>query len=326
MKNVTFVKHKAAHGKVVFVDGVGHSGKTLLSPILSTYKKVEIPRFHTIFDHLAVLFSCGKISQDAVVAILKNTLDESLCDLMIGRNVNFRPTDMSSAFLGGNFRKYVNRLFEADGDSIIDRIMNISPIYQVQTHEVLGYPAPFFAAFGSDLRFVEVIRHPTDLIMSWIKRGWGGARFTDDARSFILSFDYFGQQLPYYAYSFRDDYFAMGELERVLNCINSCVASVYRGYDSLSSVQKNQVLLVNFDSLALDTHGALLRVSKFLDIEKGENYDLALREQNVPRQESRARDDNTKSILEQLPINARKLFSQMLEDFERFSGRPEVFN
>lgn len=318
MDSVSFAKHRTLFGKVVLVDGVGHSGKLLLGPLLSTYERVELTCYETVFDHVAVLYHYKKITLDAAITLLRERLDELLYNLMIGRNVNFRPSDNSSAFGGGKADVYIKRLLSPDGDDVVKLMLSEPPICQIQTHELLGFIEPFLAAFGTSLYVVEMLRHPADVVASWLKRGWGGSRFTDDPRSFILSFDYNGKQLPYYAYSFRERYDAMGELERVIHCIYSCMRKIWDTYHNLSDEHKSQVVFSKFDMLAMQTTDELERLASFLRIEKGPSLERVLKEQNCPREiDLNEREKNVSEMLRASSKASQEMLLEMIADYEK---------
>lgn len=318
MDSISFVKHRILFDKVVLVDGVAHSGKLLLGPLLSTYERVELSCLESVFDHVAVLYHYKKMTLDAAITLLRERLDELLYNLMIGRNVNFRPSDNSSVFGGGKADVYIKRLLSSDGDDVVKLILREPPICQIHTHEILGFIEPFLAAFGASLYVVEMLRHPADVVASWLKRGWGGSRFTDDPRSFILSFDFNGTQLPYYAYSFREQYAVMGALDRVIHCIYYCMRNSWNTYHSLSSEHKSQIVFSNFDTLSTETTDELDRLASFLQIMRGPSLERVLQEQKCPREiDLKERDRNTSQILRDASEVSRKLLLEMIEDYDR---------
>lgn len=316
-KSIKFDKLNHLFQKVVFVDGIAHSGKILIGPILSTYKNVELQRFDTVLEHIAVLYHYNKISLDGAVTLMRNYVDESFYDSMIGRNINFRPTDLSSVFFGKNQRKYIERLFKEEGDVVTERIKNEKPIFQTLTHEILGFINPAFEAFGDNLYILEVIRHPVDVINSWINRGWGNDRFLSDPRSFIISLDYEGNQIPYYAYGCRETFVNMTPQERVTNCIYSCFSQSRKTYKSLSAKRKKHILFINFDDLAENTFKELNRIKDFLDIEEGGSLNEVIAQQGCPRKiDMKLRAKKSEEYFKHFSKPEKSMLNSMIKEYE----------
>ena len=64
------------------------------------------------YEQLATLHYLEKISEDSISAILKTRSDELIYNLFIGRNVNFRKTDMTSPYANFMEERYIKRLEE----------------------------------------------------------------------------------------------------------------------------------------------------------------------------------------------------------------------
>ena len=97
MKNV-FTRKEALINKVVFTAGQPGCGKTLFTSLISTLKRVEIFNFSPEIENICALNYLNKIDKDAVISLLKIQMDLDLYELMMSRRLNFRPTDLSSAF------------------------------------------------------------------------------------------------------------------------------------------------------------------------------------------------------------------------------------
>lgn len=319
MESIQFAKHKLLFNKVVFVDGTAHVGKMMLGPILSTYRGVEMQRLDTVFEQIAVLHHYGKISMDGAVTLMREYLDETLYNLTIGRNINFRSTDLSSVFFGRNQQRYLTRMFGGEGDPIVEEIARTQPVYQNLTHEILGFIEPCFEAFGDAFRVIEVVRHPADLVTCWMKRGWGDGRLHEDPRSFVITFDHHGTQLPYYAFPFRDRYLDMEPTERVIHCIHSCNERIAMTYRALSPERKQRVLFTRFEDLVTKPTAELARLQAFVGVEPGPQLQAVVKEQGIPRVlEVGARDAGVREWLANTPASARLLLDQMIADYEKF--------
>ena len=63
---------------VVFVDGLGGCGKTMFSPILSTFDRMELLTFTYEIEQICALYYLNKISKDASETMIGNLSDLQL--------------------------------------------------------------------------------------------------------------------------------------------------------------------------------------------------------------------------------------------------------
>ena len=78
---------------------------------------------------------------------------------MMGRNVNFRYSDLSSVFQSDKKYKYFKRIF-SEGDEVIPEIINKKkPILHFATHNLLPRSEILFKTFSNNLKFINIVRH-----------------------------------------------------------------------------------------------------------------------------------------------------------------------
>jgi hypothetical protein len=193
-------------------------------------------------------------------------------------------------------------------------------VYQNLTHEILGFVEPCFETFGDSLYIVEIMRHPGDMVNSWIRRGWGEDRFGWDPRSFIISFNYKGRQIPYFAESFKESYHDMSPVERVIQSINACQARSLKTYAALSTGRKKRILFVQFEQLVTDSKKELDRIRDFLDLEEGENLEKVMNEQRCPRTlDFTNRNGALEKFKDNASASAIDLLYKMIHEYETFN-------
>lgn len=312
---ITFVKCNLLVDKVVFVDGVAHTGKLLMGPLLSAFHRVELHRLDTGLEHVAALHHFGKMSLDAAVVLMQNAVDEYLYNCLLGRSVNFRPTDASSVFQGLNQERYLQRLLNPqEGQAVVDRIEQERPIYQNLTHEILGFIDPCFEAFGERLFVVEMIRDPVDIVECWVRRGWGHDRFGLDPRSFILSIAHGDGSVPYFAREFSGSYHAMAPGDRIIRMVRACWEQTMRSYRHLPEARRRRVLFVKFEALVTNTLAELERVGAFLDVKPSARLPAVMAQQRCPRQLTR---ESRETILAEIRQHASPAGMAELDEMVR---------
>ena len=113
---------------IIIVDGLPGCGKTLFSSIISSLDRVEILSYAFEIEFICRLYYLGKMKEDASIAMVNNLIDQKLYNLMMGRDVNFRFSDLSSVFNYPKPLKYFKRIFQ-EGDLVVpDRIEKTKPI------------------------------------------------------------------------------------------------------------------------------------------------------------------------------------------------------
>ena len=95
---------------------------------------------HYIFEieFICRLNHLGKVSNDASRSIIRMLSDHKLYQSMMGRDTNFRYSDLSSVFNYHTPSIYLKRIFQ-EGDMVIpQRIKEEKPILNLTTHNILS--------------------------------------------------------------------------------------------------------------------------------------------------------------------------------------------
>ena len=94
--------------QIVILDGISGTGKTMFTPILSSFNRMQNARFEYMVEYLCISAQKSKITPDAAYTLLNLLADLKCYDGMISREVNFRPKDLSSVFKSTKVLKYIN--------------------------------------------------------------------------------------------------------------------------------------------------------------------------------------------------------------------------
>jgi uridine kinase len=82
--------------KLLIVDGVSGSGKTMISRLIDSAPESTSPSFLYEFEYFCQLYSMGFMSQESASTLIRSGLDLKYFNDSIGREVNLRPSDLSS--------------------------------------------------------------------------------------------------------------------------------------------------------------------------------------------------------------------------------------
>lgn len=280
-------------GLVVLIDGHSRTGKSMLGPILSSFEGVEIERIEPILEIIPQLATFGKLERDAAVALLRQELDMKLYDSTISRMTNFRIGDHTGVLNNAFPLRYFRRLWTTEGAPAVERILRDKPVFQVQTHDTLGHSGLYFDAIGGDLRILEIVRHPVDVVTSFFKRGWG-ERFGVDPRSFKLTFVHGDACVPWYAQGWEDLYLASSPMDRCIRLVDALTRRAHEAHAALTPERRRQVLFVAFERFISDPWRELRRIEGFIGRKTTSDTARMLRRERVPRPldlDGRARKD-----------------------------------
>jgi len=134
-------------------------------------------------------------------------------NLMISREINLRPGDLSNIFNNPNTYRYIRRLVQKDGTCIHKRIKDKHPILQIITHQSLGYMKVLFDALNSRLKIIESVRHLLFLIDHWLTVI---DRYGNRPQSFSNDINYYGQSLPWYSKGWEERYLSLKSIDKVI--------------------------------------------------------------------------------------------------------------
>lgn len=281
--SMKFVRPNRLCKEIVFADGIGSSGKGMLSHILGYFENIEKQCNHCVFDYVSYYHWANKIETDAAISYLQTEADFQLYHLMISRDVNFRFTDSTSLFKSPNWLKYIKRIFLQEGDKVVDRIIKEKPVLNEAPHDALRNATLFFQSFQNYLKILYIVRDPYELIYDWKRRGFGD-RISKDPREFQLSvLDGNNKPIPMFMYSYPFDYNELNEIERLILMIHFCFKSNLEGYQNLDDSYKNNVIFFNFKDFCINPNFEIERISKFLDKKYTNSIFKLLKKENLPR-------------------------------------------
>lgn len=302
---------------IAFADGIGSSGKGMLSHILGSFTRVEKQSNHTPFDYIAYVHWLGKISTDAAITYLQTEADQQLYHIMMSRDVNFRPKDSTGVMQNAKRWKYIARLFMAEGDEVLERIKLEKPILNEAPHDALRSAPLFFEAFGNALKIIYIIRNPYELILDWNRRRFG-SRIGADPREFQFSVSLDQKIVPMFMVNYQQfEYSALSATERLVLMIHFCVQSNLEGFMACSEQQKKNIQIITFDDLCIDTTRIVSKVSSFLEVLETRETKKILKRENLPRQRPESQSFRS-MVVDGLDKSFDKFVEELDDMYQRF--------
>ena len=266
--------------KIVMIDGLGGAGKSLVSRVISSLKRAELLSYSFETEFICRLGALGKIEPDAVIAMIRMAMDHKLYEQMMGRNLNFRYSDLSSAFKEIKPLRYFRRLFEK-GDEVVPEVIHVKrPILNIAAHDMTRVCDYLFSALGDRLVFVSVIRHP---LLMLVQQFLNHERLLQNPRDIQVCLEYEEEQLPYYAYGWEKKFCESNNIDRTIYSMEWMLRESERAIEGLKPVDRKSLVQVPFEKFVTEPAHYIDEVAGLLQTERSRYTKKVMKEQKVPR-------------------------------------------
>ena len=275
--------------KLIFIDGITRSGKSMLGPVISSLSNTYPMQFQTILDNLLPIYKNKSIRHDVLASMLNFYFNQSIYNLNISREINLRKDDLNSLVNDKNYKLYLKNLKIKDGDHIIKKIKkkNYSLIYQ--THDLLSMVNEF-NAFDFPYKLLYIYRHPVDNIFSLFKRYQSRINSKsnnnyniDDPRLYSMMIKINGKLLPWYVKNSEKKFLKFNFLEKVVFYYLFSLKNSISSYEKLKKNQKKKIMLIQYDNFAENVDLQIKDIANFLNVKRSIYTSKILKKNNLPR-------------------------------------------
>jgi hypothetical protein len=262
------IRKNTFNNDIVFIDGGCGSGKSLISKVLECYEGVEKSKEDDQFYVTQVIYKLGLIDINTATTILKIYTDRLIYNQMVGRDINTRPTDITSVLTYPYPKKYIQRQLSDGGQYTANIIQKENPIFQNMSQNALIYINLYIEAFGDRFKMIHINRKEKEVVSNTMKLGFGSRVGTDPIDTYIC-IEYKGESIPHYAISWKDEYLTMTPMERVTKWIKQENAQINKVYNSLNKDNREKVLFIDFDEFVKNPIPYCKKIEDFIK----RNYD-----------------------------------------------------
>ncbi|MCA9401057.1 MAG: hypothetical protein KC713_05485 [Candidatus Omnitrophica bacterium] len=267
--------------KIVYVDGLWGSGKSLLGPIVGSFEGIEKQKVIEILEHLSILKMLHRVDDDVCVNLMRIHTDIQAFNMYISREVNLRMNDDTGFLNNPKKIMYLKRLFDKDGDAALQRFYKEKPVLNVMIHQILWAVKPSFDAFGDRLSVVEVVRHPLYMVDHWMNYL---DRCGTDPAEFDIWLDHQGTSIPWFTEGWEDLFLSSPTMDRVIYSLDWLLSRTYQAVDALTKEQKQRVMFVPFEKFVVEPWPYVEKLEEFLDTKSTPQTPWALKKQRCPRE------------------------------------------
>jgi hypothetical protein len=246
---------------LVFVDGFGRSGKFMAAPIVASLERVEHLQLSWLLEYIPVMHQMGHISQDAAAALLQAEVENGLYYTLIGRDANFRFSDITGIWNAKDPSVYLKRIHAEEGDAVLETLKKDPPILLYLTHDALCHGDMFFAALPA-LKIVHIERHPIDVLASWHRKRT--AQMADNLRNQTLLIRGQRMNMPWYVAGWEAQYEKLSQIDRLILSFQAlyekrrvCLANMGKDF-------RKRVCVVRFEGFTSDPGPVVDKICRLL--------------------------------------------------------------
>lgn len=266
--------------KIVIVDGQPGCGKSMLSVIVASLERTELLTYAYELEYVCALHYLGKIETDAAIVMVRMLTDLQLYNTMMSREVNFRPSDVSSVFRSVSPLRYIRRLFQVGDSAVPSRVKQERPILSLNTHNLCGISEPILSALGERLVFIELLRHPLYMMK---QQALNMEYLIGNVRDFTIYFDYNNQQLPFFAKGWEDLFVKSNYFERAIYAIEKLIEKSEKVKELMIEKYNTQILTIPFECFVTDPLPHMRKIEELLGTKITKATKRMMKRQNVPR-------------------------------------------
>ena len=302
--------------KFIVVTGLTRSGKTALTPLISSMKNCEQFFFNTVVENLFIYNYLKLIDDKTSKSLITRALNEEVFDKIYGRNLNTKKNDLT------NLKKYKGEV------NYKKRItMNKSNLFEKKVLKKNYFPILFHEGLTNlrllenvfdKIKMINISRHPVDIVNSWMKKDYIDKYF-ETPKSNVVTINYKNKILPFFLKGAEKKLKLCKSNEDKIVLMQSNLKNLFeKNYKS--SKKKDNIILVKFDDLLLETKKILKKISKKFNLKLSKKINQALREQNFPRKiDYSNRLKIKKKIFKKLSPKFRNIFIKMIYQYENGS-------
>ena len=251
-----FTRNNKLCEKLIILDGLHGTGKSVLAPIIGSLRDVEKQIVDKHFNTICALSYMNKIDDDAVKVYLQLYTDISIYNSMISREINFRPSDNSSIFNNPNSIQYIKRfLSNKEGKRIVNEIKEKEKALFIVTNTIFQTSKILFKTFKSDCFLIKLTRHPLYIIDKWLKIIDNKNKLSQ----FLMVKDKSNNLIPWYATEIKN-YSKMSSLDKAIHLIYKSFEMQNSAETNMSNYEKKNCIVIPYELFIFNSETWIIKI------------------------------------------------------------------
>lgn len=310
-------------GNVLLIDGISGSGKTMITRLADAYTTTTSPAFNYSLEYTSILHSLEKLDTSTAQVLLKLNMDQRRYDGSISREVNLRPSDLSSVLKSSKRNEYLLSLLKNDSPDTSAEKMRLHPNLCFVTHQLNGATKLIEDTFLDKYFELLCVRHPYYLLSHWESYV---PLLGNSPRDFTLWVDFRGNNVPWFIQRNMNLYLNSDPVNRAALCVVEILQQTFQKL----TVNDSRRVVIPFERFVLQPRQIVAEIEEKLPVGKSSSMSNILKKEKVPRQHINS--GRNLPIYRRYGSGALNSISDMRNDFkekelaaqERLS--PEIFN
>ncbi|WP_440677322.1 hypothetical protein [Candidatus Pelagibacter sp. HIMB1587] len=300
--------------KLLIVSGVNRSGKSLIAPIVSSFKNVEPFVVNYDYERLLQMAYCKRVNPSFFDFFFKKMSEKMMHDQFNGRNVSIKIKDFSSIWKNSTSMEIQKKIIEEEisKKTFLKHKKKYSNFF---IHNSLFFKNSFSKTF-KNYKIINIIRHPIDIIYSWRKKNVNKI-YNNKNEIFNESF-YLKKKkyyLPYYSKNINlNNFQKLNSFEKLFVMVDDNLQEEYKIIDKKFS-SKNLIVL-DFDNFVSKPHLKIKKIEKFLNCNKSKFTKEVLFQEKCPRKINNFKKIQRElHLLNELNLTLRKKYKSLVEKY-----------
>lgn len=223
------------------------------------------------------LYDLKLLDLDLCSQLVKNQLDLLIYNNMMGRDMNFRYSDISSVFQNVNRFKNIKRIFSSGDEAIPAKIAELKPILHLAMHGLLGMSDPLFKAMPQGMLFIYMLRHPLFLLRQNI---WNMENLINNQRSFWLYYKHENKAYPSFYLGRESLFINSNPKEKAIYFIEGFINK----QEAKQDIRTNDSYYeLDFESLVLEPEKHIRAICEKMGVDQTSKTRKVLKKENIPR-------------------------------------------
>lgn len=264
--------------RLVVVDGLPGCGKTMLSAVIGSLDRVEHLKYSPEIETYSLLNFFEKIDTKTATNLIQYQLDMIAYNQIMAREMNFRFSDLSSAFKSIHKVKYFKRLFGPGDEAVPNLIKKQKPVIHLVTHCLSAYAQPLLSQFKSEMLLINFHRNPLYMIK---QNMWNMENLLNDMRDFHLYYDNNESKYPYFFFGQEDLMLSANPLEKAIYFLQWSRKNALK--NNLNEVNPSHYYELTFESFVNNPFSHLQEIEKKLCTKQTTHTSKVLKREKIPR-------------------------------------------
>lgn len=152
-------------GGLVLIDGLTGTGKTIFTKLFDLSDDMNFTKFNYNLEQICILAGLNMINRDAAISQIKLITDLDRFNFSISREINLRPSDLSSIWKSRKKIRYIYQLFSSkDPEQVL--FQNPKDLVYI-VHQLLDLSDLLAEVYPKNIKNILCMRHPLYLFNHW---------------------------------------------------------------------------------------------------------------------------------------------------------------